>query len=59
MSSHSSRDRSLLVFGVAALLFATPLRLVWADSARPWYLPFALWLGVIALVFWAARRHEA
>jgi ribokinase len=52
----------LLVFGIAALLFATPLRLLWADSGRAWYLPFACWLVVNLLIFWAARRsrrHEA
>jgi hypothetical protein len=57
-----SRDLSLLVFGIAALLFATPLRLIWSDSGRPWYLPFAFWLVVNLLVWWVARatrRHEA
>jgi hypothetical protein len=54
-----SRDLSLLVFGVAALMFATPLRLIWADPGRPWYLPFLLWLAVNLLVLWAARASGA
>lgn len=57
-----SLDLSLLVFGIALLVFASPLRLVWADTGRPWYLPFALWLAVNLLVLWAARSsrsHEA
>jgi hypothetical protein len=53
---------SLLVFGIAALILATPLRLIWSDTGRPWYLPFAVWLAINLLVLWAARTsrsHEA
>lgn len=56
-----ARDLSLLSFGIALLVFATPLRLIWAADGRPWYLPFVLWLMVTVLAFWvarAARRHE-
>jgi hypothetical protein len=55
------RDISLLVFGVALLVFASPLRAVWADEGRPWYLPFGLWLLVTLLTYTATRlsgRHE-
>jgi len=30
-------------------LLASPLRHLWAADERPWYLPFVIWLGVIAL----------
>jgi hypothetical protein len=52
----------LLVFGIATLALATPLRLIWGDTGRPWYLPFAVWLVINLLVLWAARAsrsHEA
>lgn len=52
---------SLFVFAVAVLLFASPVRRLWLAEGRPWYLPFAVWLGVIVLGGWAARRggHDA
>jgi hypothetical protein len=43
------------VFGIGVVLFATPLRLIWADPARPWYVPFLLWGLVNLLVYWVAR----
>lgn len=49
---------SLFVFAVAALLFGSPLRLVWLREGAPWYQPFAVWLGVIVLGVWASRRSE-
>lgn len=51
----------LFVFAVAALLFGSPMRLLWLREEGPWYQPFAVWLGVIALGAWAARRsgHDA
>ena len=54
-----SRDLSLLVFGIAVLVFATPLRLLWAQEGRPWYVPFVLWLVVSLLAVWAARASKA
>jgi hypothetical protein len=52
---------SLFVFALAALLFASPVRRLWLADGGPWYLPFAVWLGVIGLGGWAARRggHDA
>lgn len=47
---------SLFVFAVAALLFGSPLRQWWLREGAPWYQPFAVWLGVIVLGAWAARR---
>ncbi|MCP3101132.1 hypothetical protein LZ198_19845 [Myxococcus sp. K15C18031901] len=47
---------SLLVFAIAVLLFGSPLRRVWLSEEAPGYLPFVVWLGVIALGGWAARH---
>ncbi len=58
-SGDRSRGLSLLVFGIAVLGFATPLRLLWAHEGRPWYLPFVLWLVVTLLALWAARASKA
>jgi hypothetical protein len=50
-----------LAFAVAALVLASPLKLVWARAALGWTFPFFLWLAVIvvgALVGAAASdRH--
>ncbi len=62
MASPPDRSRppelALWTFGVAAVLFLTRARLLWADGTHSWLLPFALWAGVIALGAWAARRTE-
>ncbi|RKH37130.1 hypothetical protein [Corallococcus sicarius] len=47
---------SLLVFAVAVLLFGSPLRRLWLAEGAPAYLPFVVWLGVIALGGWVAHR---
>ena len=47
---------SLLVFAIAVLVFGSPLRRLWLAEGAPGYLPFAVWLGVIALGGWAAHR---
>ncbi|MCP3164553.1 MULTISPECIES: hypothetical protein [Myxococcus] len=53
---------SLLVFTIAVLLFGSPLRRLWLAEDAPGYMPFVVWLGVIALGAWAAYRsggHDA
>lgn len=57
-SGDRSRDLSLLVFGIAALLFGSPIRLMWAQASRIWYLPFTIWLLVILLGAWAVRAAK-
>lgn len=47
---------SLLVFTIAVLAFGSPLRRLWLAEEAPGYLPFVVWLGIIALGGWAARR---
>lgn len=43
-------DRVLLLFLLAVFLFATPFTSWWAHTEPPWYFPFLLWGGLIALV---------
>jgi hypothetical protein len=47
---------SLLVFAIAVLVFGSPLRRLWLAEGAPGYLPFLVWLGVIALGGWVAWR---
>ena len=46
----------MLLFLFGLLLFCSPLALWWAAVATAWYLPYVLWLALIALIAWAARR---
>jgi hypothetical protein len=38
------------------LLFAAPSASWWLATSPPWYLPYLLWLAVIVLAAWQARR---
>jgi len=49
-------DGFMVLFGLALLAVASPLRLSWAREGRPWYTPFVLWLAIIALAALAALR---
>lgn len=40
---------SLLLLMVALGLFASPFTTSWAGFHPPWYVPFALWAGLIGL----------
>jgi len=54
-------DKVLLLFLFALFLLVSPLLQWWAADASPWYLPFLIWLGIIALAYWRNRRggtHE-
>jgi uncharacterized membrane protein len=53
-----ARELSLLAFGIAVLLVASPLRLLWARDGTHWLVPFGLWLGVVLLGALAAHRRE-
>jgi len=52
-------DRAILLFLFALLLFASPLVSWWASADHPWYLPYGLWLLVIALAFWLQRQRDS
>ena len=48
-----------LAFGVAVLILASPLRLVWSSSALGWTFPFFLWLALIGLgVALGGRQYD-
>lgn len=55
-----SRDGTILLFLLALLLFLSPLTWWWASDHSPWFLPYALWLGLIALLGWYqwSRGHH-
>ncbi len=40
---------SLLLLIVALAVFASPFTASWAGFHPPWYMPFALWAGLIVL----------
>jgi hypothetical protein len=48
-------DGTLLLFLLGVLLFASPLVQWWSGPGMPWYLPYALWAGLIGLIAWHAR----
>jgi hypothetical protein len=46
----SSRAVAVTVAVAIGLLWATPLRALWARDGGPWWLPFALWAPLIAIL---------
>jgi len=54
-------DAVMIVFLLAALLFASPVIYLWTTANSPWYVPYLLWLAVIICAALALRlraRHE-
>jgi hypothetical protein len=53
-------SRAWVLGGVTALVFVSPLRILWAMEGAPWWGPFAAW-GVIVLAsaILLGRRHGA
>lgn len=49
-------DRVILLLLFALFLLLSPLIEWWAADDSPWYLPYLLWLVLIALGF-AVQRH--
>jgi hypothetical protein len=49
------RDRAILLALLMLTLFASPAVSWWLDTHPPWFLPYLLWLAVIALAAWQAR----
>lgn len=51
-----AKAASWLGFGAAMLVLVSPLKLWWAQASLGWLAPFGLWLLLIALGGWLARR---
>jgi len=54
-------DRVILVFIFALFLLISPFKQWWTAEGSAWFLPYVLWLGIIALAFLVQRwraRHD-
>ncbi|MGE0080847.1 MAG: hypothetical protein AB7U81_06070 [Thiohalomonadaceae bacterium] len=51
-------DRTLILFLFAVFVLVSPLKAIWAVAAAPWYAPYLVWAGIIALVYWLERRQR-
>ncbi len=49
-------DRVVLLFLLALFLLVSPLLMTWAADDNPWYLPYLIWLGLIAAMYRLQRR---
>ncbi|MCA9614216.1 MAG: hypothetical protein H6721_21425 [Sandaracinus sp.] len=58
MRDVSPRGASALALALGALIFASPLRAVWAREGAPWWVPFLLWAALLVLAAWVATRKE-
>ncbi len=47
----------VLVFLFGLMMYATPFLTWWAVEDSPWYLPYLIWLIIIALVAFAQVRR--
>jgi len=47
----------VLVFLFGLMMYATPFLTWWAVEDSPWYLPYLIWLFIIALVAFAQLRR--
>lgn len=54
----TGRAAAFVTGGLILLLFATPLRALWARDAGPWWLPFVAWSLAVALTAIALRRRR-
>ena len=65
MSASLSRQRSVVLFVAAVLVFNFPLLALWDSPLRVWGLPlfplalFVLWAGVIAVLAWLSERSAS
>ncbi len=52
-------DRVILLFLFALFLLISPMLGWWASDESPWYLPYLMWLFLIALCAWLHVRVRA
>jgi hypothetical protein len=55
-SPQRGQDRQVLLALAAAILLLSPAVRVWAAPESPWWLLFALWAALIAMIGWASAR---
>jgi H+/Cl- antiporter ClcA len=65
MAPRADKDTSLnavlIAFFVAVFVLASPFHLLWTSTTTPWYVPYLVWLGIIAAAFGVQRwrtRHD-
>lgn len=52
----NASDKVFLLFLIAVLLLAaSPVTTWWATGDNPWYIPYLIWLFIIALTLWMQR----
>lgn len=58
MRPMSPRGASVVATAAGVLFVASPLRAVWGRPGVPWWVPFALWLGLVGLALFVATRRD-
>ncbi len=58
MHNPESHDGAMLAAVIGGIALATPLRFFWMRDRSPWWMPFAVWIFVIAIGALAARKEE-
>lgn len=56
--TNDRRDTSVLIALLGLFLLVSPLFLWWTSQSSLWYLPYLLWLLIIALAGLNHSRHE-
>ena len=46
---------TIVVLLFAVLVLLPPIRDLWSSPQSPWYLPYLVWAGIIAVTFWLGR----
>ncbi|MCP3688624.1 MAG: hypothetical protein GY784_09450 [Gammaproteobacteria bacterium] len=60
VSESRPTEITVMVVIVALLILSPPILDLWGASDSPWYLPYGVWLGIIALSYllqWILRRY--
>jgi H+/Cl- antiporter ClcA len=56
--SKPRQDHTLILLLFAVFVLVSPIKAIWAGAAAPWYAPFLVWGGLIAMTFWRERRER-
>ncbi len=61
MDSENNRnpDLALLIFLLGIAVLTAPVLNWWARGEHPWYLPYLIWAGLIALSALRPRRNHS